>query len=238
MIGHGRGGRERENHPVCVTRATHERAPMHMLNIPMDSLPYGGRGQRRSGRLLPPSDSVLLPFARRLSSFLASSGSPSKHTMRISPLLVRTTSTACVGTHMSRIPTVFPFARVKMKRSRRRRGREAVTLREMPRERTKDARLQHYTRTRTCVRQRRTDRHVHSRARPFAALSRDPAFQNCPRDGSTDKCSFFVRDTRVSGLGIPRRGMASMRNATGFISAQPCGMLMRKFRLIACLVPP
>ena len=68
---------------------------MHMLDIPMDSLPYGGRraadSKHRSG--LPPS-------------FFFSSSSLSKHHERFPPSCVRTTSTACVGTHMSRIPTV------------------------------------------------------------------------------------------------------------------------------------
>lgn len=130
---------------------------------------------------------LLLPFTRLLPppacafelSFQTSQGFP--------PLLAWTTSPACVGTHMSRIPTVFPL-------TREREG--GIHISPSPYvERTRDARaLNTYTTcTHTYARVRSRERsatctHVRALLPRFLGTR---AFQNCPRDGSTDKCSFL-----------------------------------------------
>lgn len=179
----GEGGRNaEEKRRARITRAAHERAPMHMLDIPMDLPPYGGRGQRRSGRLPTPASSFH-PSRRRPSSFLQHSGSPSKHHKDSPPpILPRANHErgVCIGTHMSRIPTVFPLVR---KKKREREAHIAVTLWERSRERTKEmlaflSLRSVHTHTYARVRRIGNDRrHVHSRARPFAALSRSPPFK-------------------------------------------------------------
>lgn len=148
------------SHPI--TRAAHERTDAHaryshgFLALWRPTC----RGQHRSG--LPPSfffPSVTLLFP---------------NTTRFPPR-VRTTSTACVGTHMSRIPTVPRHRRHLVGESR---------------EKTKDAHPPPPTEpnatpyTALLHRERRTKAgHVHSRARaPFCrAFSRGRlAFQNSP----------------------------------------------------------
>lgn len=169
----------------------------------MDSLPYGGRGQRRSG-LSPSSTPSFRRLSRRRLSFLlppARSSSLSKHHKDF-PL-------AC-GDHKH---NVCRHAHVPNSHSLPAHERERGRGIYHPHLMEEDARaLNTYT---TCT---RTYARVRSRERspraltcaPFCRAFSGPAFQNCPHDGSTDKCSFFVRDTRVSDLGIPS-GLAEIR---------------------------
>lgn len=158
----------------------------------MDSLPYGGRGQRRSG--LPPSPTPIFPpFAPPAVLPPPSRALFPNITRRISPLLLaRTTSAACVGTHMSRIPTVFPLAK----------ERERGHVSPSPYGRDPGHLYNVYTRVRSRERPPRA-----LTCAPFCRAFSGPAFQNCPRDGSTDKCSFLfaTHAWAISGPAETRR---------------------------------
>jgi len=164
--------------------------------------------------LFPPSFS--LPLACGVSS--------SKHHEDL-PLL-RITSTACVGTHMSRIPTVLAFDEERERESEREREREQGRH-ASPSPCGREAEKKDEGCTDACCGVASNDRHVHSRARPFAALSRGPHHKTCPHDGSDGiSAPLFVRDTRASrrfGQPGPRRDPAA---AAGLIGLS-AGMLMR-----------
>lgn len=157
----------------------------------MDSLPYGGRGQRRSG--LPPSPiPIFPPFAPPAVLPPPSRALFPNITRRISPLLLaRTTSAACVGTHMSRIPTVFPLAK-----ERESEGTYHPHL-------TGGTPDTYTTYTRVC--EVENDRHVHSRARPFAALSRGPPFKTARAMDRRISALFCSRHTRERFRVPPKR---------------------------------
>jgi len=139
---------------------------------------------------------VVFPLLPRLSTLRATSRPPSSNVRSFSkhhknppppPTILFCMDHergVCIGTHMSRIPTVFPLEREK-KKKREREAYTAVTLWERSRERTKEVRAflclrNAHTHTRAYARVRVTGndrRHVHSRARPFAALSWGPPFK-------------------------------------------------------------
>lgn len=142
---------------------------------------------------------VFPPFAPslhrdELSSFLARA-SLCPNITELPPCVARDTSTACVGTHMSRIPTVSSLVGER-ERERERPSRHLVgeTSRKdegctrlgpliihTRRTHASDAyrRMQSTPRALTCT-------------PPFCrAFSANPPYINCPHDSSTDKCSFL-----------------------------------------------
>lgn len=142
-----------------------------MLDIPMDSLPYGGRGQRRSG-LSPSSTPSFRRLSRRRLSFLlppARSSSLSKHHKDFPLACADHKHNVCRHAH---VPNSH-----SLPAHEREREREAyITLTLWKRMRAPWTPIQR-VRTRTRVCEVENDRHVHSRARPFAALSRGPPFK-------------------------------------------------------------
>lgn len=133
-----------------ITRAAHERG----LRCTCSIFPW-------IRRLMAAVDSVgpvVFPPLPRLATLRAagrppSTSSLSKHRKDSLPILLCADHERGVriGTHMSRIPTVFPRVR-KRRKNREREARIAVTLWERSRERTKEARafLSIRTRTRVC----------------------------------------------------------------------------------------
>lgn len=171
----------RENPPRSNPR------PMHMLDIPMDSLPYGGR-VGPVFLLLPPSLrrrlSFVLPPAPSELSFQTSRGFP-------------------------------PFARANRKRSVRRHAHVPNSHSLPARERAREAHVSPSPYERDPGHLYKAHARVRSRERspraltcaPFCRAFSGPAFQNCPRDGSTDKCSFLfaTHAWAISGLAEMRR---------------------------------
>lgn len=117
------------------------------------------------------------------------------------------------------VPNSHSLPARKGGKKRKRGARRAIALWERIRGRTKEVRAflglrNVHTHTYARVRGIGNDRrHVHSRARPFAALSQSPPLQNCPHDGSTDRCSFICsRHTRERFRHSvrPRRNVAEL----------------------------